>query len=109
MRRLLYAPLLGLCFVAALAQTPPRGQNDLNQKLTNRWMRGPLPAAPETRFAPPLVCELCGNAAPKPDGPNRNAIERAIRALGARIFPGTGRSSLNGKSKGPGFRVFGGK
>jgi hypothetical protein len=41
-------------------------------------------------MAPRLTCELCARAEPQAEkhGTNRAAIERAIRGLAARIFPG---------------------
>lgn len=110
MRLSLYAPLLGLSAMAALAQTPPGGQNDPNQKVMNGWMRGSLKVAPEPRFAPRLTCDLCTMAAPQREaqgGANRAAVERAIRALGARIFPGKRLAAGRAVREQPGFYIPG--
>lgn len=91
MRLSLYAPLLGLCVLAAPAQTPPRGHLvTTEQTTTGDWMRGPLPVA-QPHLPARLTCELCTTAAPpvkEQGGTNPAAVKRAIRALGSRIFPG---------------------
>ena len=90
MRISLYAPLLGLCAAAALAQTPPGAHNNTNQKPASSWMTSSMPVVPEPRMGPLLTCELCAKAVPQREkyGTNRAAIERAIRGLTSRIFPG---------------------
>lgn len=101
MRFSLYAPLLGLSAMAALAQSTPRGlYNPANQKA-------------EMQVAPRLTCELCTAAAPsgvKQGGTNRGAVERAIRALGSRVFPGdrlrAGHASRLRMDRQPGFRIL---
>ncbi len=116
MRFSLYAPILGLSAMAALAQNSPRGPYNTHHEATEDWIRGSLPVVQEP-FAPRLMCELCTAAAPakvKAGGANRGAIERAIRALGARVFPG---NRLAPKPPGgslrmdrqPGFRIAGGR
>ncbi len=113
MRFSLYAPLLGLSAMAALAQYSPRGLYNTNQEVTKNWSRGSLPVAEEPQFAPRLTCELCTAAVPageKQGGTNRGAIERAIRALGSRIFPGqrlaAGHGSRLRMDRQPGFRIL---
>lgn len=114
MRFSLYAPILGLSAMAALAQNPPRGLYNANHKVTNDWLRGSLPVVQEP-LAPRLTCELCTAAVPtgeKQGGTNRGAIERAIRALGSRIFPGNrlAAGSPGGSirmDRQPGFRIIG--
>ncbi len=113
MRFSLYAPLLGLSAMAALAQNSPRGLYTTNHKVTNNWTRRSLPVAQEP-LAPRLTCELCTAAVPaaeKQGGTNRGAFERAIRALGSRVFPGerlrAGHGSRLRMDRQPGFRILG--
>ena len=90
MRISLYAALLGLCATAAVAQTAPGGHNNTNQEPASVWMTGSFPVVPQPPVAARLTCELCTKAGPQREknGTNRAAIERAIRGLGSRIFPG---------------------
>lgn len=93
------ASVLGLYAASALAQSQP-GCRNVMPEFTRAF------AATAGSQTPPhgLKIELADVSPVRRDGANRNVIERAIRALGARVFPG--RRLASGRSAGSGRAAF---
>ena len=79
------APWVALCAmpVFVFSQTPPGCQNLVNRAIIARAMPDLAPS-----LVLPGSLQTSFSATPRQNGANRNVIERAIRALGSRVFPG---------------------
>jgi hypothetical protein len=102
MRTVTCAPILGLCAVALLSQTPPDCKDTVNRTVIDRAMPAVAPtliAFPAPRPVPDCaLCAKLSTTSERRNDANRAAIYRAIRAIGSRIFPGNaplGGSRMN--------------